>query len=484
MRTLLISPSILNADRDAFPHFDMRTRCTLPLGIPIVREVLKHDYDVKMLLYDHTINDIQEILKESAKSDVTGFSVAHFLQYPAIRQIVEKIRQEKIDTKVVFGGVFSTYHAHYLCKDGVDVVINGEGERVVPHLLKTLETGNSLNSVKGITYRDNGALVDTGPAPLTDLESVPFPCYDELPLLDADYKHVSCETSRGCWNTCSFCAIYPRGKWRGYSPEKSLAAMEHAYEYQKHSKVPYIFITDSNFAANMKRIRQIADLIEDEIPSYCPMRLESVNEKTIKYFQKIGIKAVITGVEAASEQTLVSINKHLRLTSIEKKLQMLIDHGMIPRTTFILGLPGENRDSVLSTVRYIKRLVRLLGKDLHVLVFPFRQDIAGTAADFEKYKSFKTLADALVATDDRKFRLWVLALEYLVNVYHDVLEPDEQIAALDMLIKRSATSLIEHAKTYDGDVPSWLLAFQRYLRELGNEQYSLDEVVQEVHVSM
>lgn len=468
MRILLISPSTLNADDWAFPHFDMRTRCTLPLGIPILREVIKHDYEVKMLLYDHTINDIQEILRESAKSDVTGFSVAHFLQYPATRQIVKKIKQEEIDTKIIFGGTFPLYNAHYLCEDGVDVVINGEGEIAFPRFLKALETGENLNHVQGITYREDGNIFDTGAAPLADLESVPLPCYDELPLVEADYKHVTCETSRGCWNKCSFCAIYPSGNWRGYSPEKSLAAMDHAYEYQKHSKVPYIFISDSNFTGNMKRVRQIADLIEDEIPSYCPIRLESVNEDIVKCFKKIGLKAIITGVEAASENTLASINKRLKLNSVEKKLQLLIDHDIIPRTTFIIGLPGEDKDSVISTVKYIRHLVKLFGKDVHVLVFPFRQDIAATAAEFENYKLLETVADALVKTSDKKFRLWVLALEYLVNVYHDVLEPGEQVAMIDMLTNDSANSIIELAKNYDGDVPSWLLSFQRYLQRERN----------------
>lgn len=465
MRILLISPSTLNTDEGALPHFDMRTRCTLPLGIPILKEVIGDHHEVKMLLYDHTINDIQEILEESAKSDITGFSVCHFLQYPATRQILEKIIQEEINTKLVFGGTFPIYNAQYLCEDGVDIVINGEGEITVPYLLKSLETGENLKNVQGITYKNNGNIVNTGPAPLADLESVPLPCYNELPIAEADYKHVTCETSRGCWNKCSFCRIYPKGHWRGFSPEKSLEAMKRAYEYQKHSKVPYIFISDSNFTGNMKRIKQIAALIEDEIPSYCPTRTEIINKNTIKYFKKIGIKAIITGVEAASNSTLSSINKRLKLSSVEKKLQLLIEHNIIPRATFILGLPGESKESITHTVKYIKRLVNLFGKDIHILVFPYRQDKAATAAEFEKYKSFDTVGDGLVSTNDKKFRLWVLAMEYLVNVYHDILEPDEQMVMFDTLAENSVEKTINLAKMYDGEIPSWLRAFQRYFKE-------------------
>ncbi len=463
MRILLISPSTLNSGEWVAPYFDMRKSMS-PISLLFLREIVKRNHEVNIQFYDHTVNDIKQILGEAKKSDVVGFSVAHFFQYPAVRNIIGELRKEEVDSKIVLGGAFPTYHAKYLCEDNVDIVVNGEGERAFPHLLEILENGENLNQVQGITYREDHSIIDTGLAPFTNLDEIPLPCYDLLPLTRAGYKFITCETSRGCRSNCSFCAIYPHRNWRAYTPEKSLAAMEHAYEYVKYSRAPYILVTDSNFAGNTKRIKQMAALVESEIPSYCPTRLEKVNENAIKDLQKIGIKAVCVGIESASEHTLASMSKHVNITSIEKKLQLLIDHGIIPRTTFIFGCPGEDKDSLISTIKQIRHMVELFGENIHILVFPFRQDVSSMREEFNRYKSFETVADALIPMHNQQFRLWALALEYLVNVYHDTLQPEEQTAMFDELMKSSSEAVIELAKTYDGELPSWLMGHQRYFQ--------------------
>jgi radical SAM superfamily enzyme YgiQ (UPF0313 family) len=468
MRILLISPSSLNAGEWTIPYFDLRKNVP-PLGVSILKEVIKQNHEVEMLFYGHTINNVKKIIKEAAKSDVTGFSVAHFFQYPATRSILEMLREEEIDTKIVLGGTFSTYHAHYLCEDGVDIVVNGEGEIAFPHLLEVLETGESLKHVQGITYKEDGTVIDTGPAQLAELNSVPLPRYEDFPLAEAHYRYMACETSRGCPNNCTFCAIYPHENWRAFSPEKSVAAMKHAQKYLKYSKTPYIFLADSNFAGNVDRVKQMADLIEDEIPSYTPTRLDHVSEEIVKYFQKIGFKAVCTGVESGSESTLAHISKHINVGSVEKKLHLLIAHGIIPRTSFIFGLPGEDKNSVITTVKRIRHMVELFGEDIHVLVFPFRQDTATTYEEFKRYKSLETGVNALISMHDQKFRQWALALLYLVNVYHSILDPEEQIAVFDALMKSPPKTVIRRAQDYDGNLPSWLRGIQRYYQLDGNQ---------------
>ncbi len=468
MRILLISPSSLNTGEWTIPHLDGRGNMP-PLGILVLREIIGQDHEVRMLVYDYAVNDIKQILKEAAKSDVTGFSVCSPLLYPATREIVRKLKQEEVDTKVVLGGVFPTYHAQYLCEDGIDIIVCGDGEIAFPHLLETLETERSLDHVQGLTFRKGDEIIDTGFAPLADLNEVPIPCYDRLPLTEARYDHISCETSRGCWNDCSFCAIYSRRRWRGCTPEKSLALMERAHKYMKYSQRPYISLADSNFSGSIKRIKRIADLVENETPLQVPMRLDSVNKNTIKYFQKIGLKAAIVGIESASKSMLASINKNLDIDTAEKRLQLLIDHGIIPRATFMLGLPGEDKNSAITTVKYIRHLVEWARENIRISVLPYRLDVATTPAEFENFKSMEAVRDFLVSTHSQKFRLWVLALAFLADICLYTLGPREQITMLHELIENSPETTIELAKSYDGNIPPLLLGFQRYLRLNGNK---------------
>lgn len=120
MKILLVSPSPLNAGEWDIPYLDLRKNMPA-LGILFLKEVIKQNHDVTLIIYDHDVNKVQTIIKEVAKSDVTGFSLINFFQYPATREIIEKIKQKEIDTTVVLGGLFPIYHAHYICKDGGDI---------------------------------------------------------------------------------------------------------------------------------------------------------------------------------------------------------------------------------------------------------------------------------------------------------------------------------------------------------------------------
>ena len=324
MRILLISPSTLNAGEWTIPYFDLRGYIP-PLGILILKEIVRHSHDVEVISYDHAVNDVHRIVRESAKSDITGFSLSNFFQYPATRKIIQTLKQEEVNTKIVLGGPFSTYQGQFLCKDSADIVVCGEGEIVFPHLLNTLETGEPLTEIPGLVYRNRDTVTDTGFAPLPQLDRIPLPCYDELPLAEAGYKYMSCETSRGCLNNCSFCTVYPRRTWRAYPPEKAVTAMTHAYKYIEYAKMPYVFLADSNFTVNTKRINQMAAFIDGEIPVYCPAQLNHLNENVVVDLEKIGVKAAFIGIEAFSENTLASINKKI-VGSVEKKCQLLLDH--------------------------------------------------------------------------------------------------------------------------------------------------------------
>ncbi len=463
MRILLISPSTLNAGEWTIPYFDLRGYIP-PLGILILKEIVRQPHDVEVISYDHAVNDVRHIVKKSSKSDITGFSLSNFFQYPATRKIIQTLKEEEVDTKIVLGGPFSTYQGQFLCKDGADIVVCGEGEIVFPHLLRALETGEPLTEIPGLVFRNSdNAVTGTGFAPLPQLDRIPLPCYDELPLGEAGYKYMSCETSRGCPNDCSFCTVYPRRTWRAYSPEKAVTAIDYAYKYIEYAKMPYVFLADSNFTVSAKRINQMAELTDGEIPVYCPAQLNHLNENVVADLEEIGIKAVFMGIEAVSENTLTTINKKI-VGSVEKKCQLLLDHSIIPRLSFIFGLPGEGKASVISSLKYIKHMVELFGENMNVVVFPYRKDLSTTFSEFENLKSLETTVYFLMPDHDQKFRKWVIALVYLVNTYHNTQPPEEQVVLFDRIIKSSPQTVIELAETYEGKQRPWLYGFQKYFQ--------------------
>ena len=242
--------------------------------------------------------------------------------------------------------------------------------------------------------------------------------------------------------------------------------MKHAYEYVRYAQAPHIFLTDSNFFVDAQRIKQMADLMEDEVPSYCPTRVDHVNRETVKHLKKIGIKEAFVGVESASESTLITIRKRLDHMVLEKKFELLLENGIVPRLSFIIGLPGEDTESVISTVKYIVRVIEQFKDNINVVLFPCRQDLATSASEFKWYTSLETASNALMSDHDNALRKWMLALVYLVNTYHNTLHPDEQIQKIHQLIKSSPRETITQAIQYDGKQRPWLGGFSRYFQSL------------------
>jgi radical SAM superfamily enzyme YgiQ (UPF0313 family) len=462
MRILLISPSTLNRGEWNIPYFDLRGYVT-PLGILILKEIANQNHEVTILSYDHALNDVDTIVRESSRSDLTGFSLSSFFQYPATREIISLIKEEH-DTTIVCGGPFPVHQAQYLCEDGVDIVVRGEGELIFMDLVEAVESGKNLNKIQGLVHRKGKTVIDTGFAPLPHLDTIPLPSYEELPLAKANYKQISCETSRGCPNNCSFCTVYPHKNWRGYPPEKALKAMEHAYNYVHHAQLPHVFLADSNFTVNAQRIKKMAEALFDEIPSYCSVQLGHLNKDMVENLQKIGVKAVFIGVESVSRNTLASINKNIDIDSVEKTCQLLLDYDIFPRLSFIFGLPHESKSSVVSTLKYIKYLVAQFGEYMNIVVFPYHTDIATTFEEFENLKSLEKTTAFLMPDHHEKFRNWVAALVYLVNTYHNTLPPEEQVVMVETILKSSPQTVIDRAKGYDGKKRPWLSGFQKYFQ--------------------
>ena len=133
---------------------------------------------------------------------------------------------------VVVGGTEATADPVYYLKNGADVVVKGEGELCFPWLIKSIAYGEGLESVPNISYVSGGQIhhnldtflnrssslnVDAMPPPNLDL--VDLTRYDDTgegsPPYGLSGPFISVETSRGCAQSCSFCATpFAKGRYR------------------------------------------------------------------------------------------------------------------------------------------------------------------------------------------------------------------------------------------------------------------------------
>ncbi len=114
---------------------------------------------------------------------------------------------------MVFGGYYPTFcFNECLQNKNVDFTIAGEGEIPLLQLLDYLIKGErDLTSIPGIAYRINEKIISNRRAYIADLDSLPVPAFDLLPLQNYP-KKVSEElmftlsTGRGCPFGCIYCS--------------------------------------------------------------------------------------------------------------------------------------------------------------------------------------------------------------------------------------------------------------------------------------
>ena len=243
-------------------------------------------------------------------------------------------------------------------KGAVDIVCRGEFD----YSVKEICEGTPWDQVAGISFLRDGAVIHTADRPLlTDLDSLPFSSQvyaRDLPIEEYIIPHikhpyVSIYTSRGCPARCIFCLwpqTYTGQKMRTRSPEN--VYQEVRWIKENLPQVKEISFDDDTFSADKKHAIAVARLIKPLYVSWVINARANCDFETLKEMRDAGLHHVIVGYESSSEQILKNIKKGvtkaqaIEFTSNCKKLGITI-HG-----AFIMGLPGETRETIRETIKY------------------------------------------------------------------------------------------------------------------------------------
>jgi len=126
--------------------------------------------------------------------------------------IAKKVREAFPCIKIIMGGAHPTVFHKELVRDKIcDMVVRNEGEIPVTELAKE----SPYNLIPNLTWRksDNEVVVNPDAETYMDLNSLPLPAYNKLPMrlyhsaLGAakNEPSIGMVTSRGCPGKCNFC---------------------------------------------------------------------------------------------------------------------------------------------------------------------------------------------------------------------------------------------------------------------------------------
>ena len=223
--------------------------------------------------------------------------------------------------------------------------------------------GRDLSTIDGISYRDsNGRLQhNKDRAILQDMDQLPFVTdVYKRDLRIEDYfigylmhPYISIYTGRGCKSRCTFC-LWPQTvgghTYRVRSPAHVAAEIKQCL--RDFPQVREFFFDDDTFTDNLPRAEAIAlELGKLGVTWSCNAKA-NVPRSTLKILKNNGLRLLLVGYESGNQQILHNIKKGLRIDVAKQFTKDCHELGIKIHGTFILGLPGETKETIEETIKY------------------------------------------------------------------------------------------------------------------------------------
>ncbi|HYR58807.1 MAG TPA: hopanoid biosynthesis associated radical SAM protein HpnJ, partial [Chthoniobacteraceae bacterium] len=279
-------------------------------------------------------------------------------------QLAEALKSQNADVRVGLVGA----HAAVLPEETLRAseAIDFVGRKEFDFTCRDVALGQPLAEIDGLSFRRNGAIVHNAErALIADFDALPsvMDVYardltiENYAIGYLKHPYVSHYTGRGCPAQCTFC-LWPQTvgghKYRAKSPDAVAREMAHAQRLFPHVKE--FFFDDDTFTAHAPRAREIAKLIGKLGITWSCNARANVNFETLKTMRDNGLRLLLVGYESGNQRILDNIKKGVRLEEAREFTRNCKRLGITIHGTFILGLPGETRETIRETIEFAKEV--------------------------------------------------------------------------------------------------------------------------------
>ncbi len=397
-----------------------------------------------------------------ASSCILGYQVLHGAE------VARRVRERFPDLPIIWGGWFPSVVPELYIETGLaDAVGLGQGEITFWEVVQAIDNGTPLADVPGLVVADadgkahytaHRAVVGFDQIPPVPWDLLDFEAYVELQnskgvvklrhkLPDphdmkpgTPVRALSYFSSFGCPEPCTFCCspMVTNRRWKAIGGKQladDILALHDRYKFNM------LRFQDANFGVAEKRSNEWCEaLLADGPPRFwwnATYEIETIaryKEPSCDLLRDSKCHLIILGAEAGSKEQQIRIKKKIDLENhLELALGRIYDRGMQTGTTWIIGYPGESKESMYATIQLAARMKHNYPGSASD-IFPFRA-IPGTE-DFDE-------AVKLGYEPPKTFEDWGSCLEYKYE-YDDIGLPEDVIETW----KRYGTT----SSFYDGNV--------------------------------
>ena len=280
----------------------------------------------------------------------------------------------------------------------LDAVIRHEPEMSFRDIIDNVRAGLPLSGIPGTAARDqDGKVLLASDRPLLkSLDELPIPRQHLLPLdkykmpfLGSRYVWVL--TNRGCPYSCTYC--FEGVVWGKSVRYRSAQSIFKELQYLAEHNVRNVLFLADLFTYDKKGVKELCELIISsglKVRWTCNSRVDTLDEEQLIMMKKAGCWLVAFGIESGSQKVLDNVKKDAKVEDAARTIRMCNKHGVRTWGYFIIGLPGENRETVRQTIDFAKSI------PLDIALFHVAMPYAGT----EFY--FQAVANGWLNTSDWK----------------------------------------------------------------------------------
>lgn len=295
----------------------------------------------------------------SLSTSMIGFSVNRANLYFTI-ELAKAIKKKKQNITIIFGGHACSIEGErkQVPKELVDIFVLGEGEKALLKILRLASKNQRIKDIPGCVISKEGSFSNfIESSPIANLDSIPFPNFDEFRVYSYEEERLPLLGSRGCVNRCTFCndcIVWPKYRYR--TAKNIFAEIRYHVKYNNVNAFEFFDLAINN---NTEQLENLCDLIISEhlsiswVANFVARPPESPT-----FFEKMkmaGCDMLRFGIESGSDRILKKMRKPFSVADIEKTLNQSCKAGIKNHINLIVGFPGENENDFSLTRDFIKR---------------------------------------------------------------------------------------------------------------------------------
>jgi len=341
-----------------------------PLGLLAIGGPLIDDgHDVTLLDCEFGPMEMDEIVARIIQHDADALLLGHSgstSAHPIASEIARRAKTMTPTLKIIYGGVFPTYHWKDILTEQseFDYCVRGEGEETCRQLLRALQDGTPIRAINGIAYRKDGIVKSTPPqSMMTNWEDYRIG-WDLIDFKNYSYwgkkRAVVVQFSRGCPHPCNYCG--QRGfwtKWRHRHPETF--AKEIAELHRNHEVEVFNFADENPTSSKKMWKRFLQALIAEnvDVTLVGSTRADDIvrDKEHLHLYKQAGVERFLFGMENYDETVLKKIKKGGSISKDREAIQLMRQHKMLSMATWVVGFE-EERD-----IDYWRTLKQLISYD-------------------------------------------------------------------------------------------------------------------------